>query len=266
MSNEIVLDTKPEETQENLSLVDLFDERLTKLENMIMRDRLNRLELDYNNAMNCRNRGFVCPKVEDKESSESEESDDDENYDNKLAEAIKKLEENKKLYSKSLDNNANTYKNHEIELTERYNDSLIKIVNEYNKEIEKRNNEIKNLSLLREQDAKQIACIKLVNDKCMNKINDLKNEIILVRELNAKLILNDKQKQFEKIERFEYIKNHLKLLLNKDFYNLIKLEEYLLDINNKSELQKIFQKNKNNYYKYYNQLRIKRNNICHPEL
>jgi hypothetical protein len=96
MSNEIVLDTKPEETQENLSLVDLFDERLTKLENMIMRDRLNRLELDYNNAMNCRNRGFVCPKVEDKESSESEESDDDENYDNKLAEAIKKLEENKK--------------------------------------------------------------------------------------------------------------------------------------------------------------------------
>ena len=179
---------------------------------------------------------------------------------------ISKLEENKKLYSKSLDNNANTYKNHEIELTERYNDSLIKIVNEYNKEIEKRNNEIKNLSLLREQDAKQIACIKLVNDKCMNKINDLKNEIILVRELNAKLILNDKQKQFEKIERFEYIKNHLKLLLNKDFYNLIKLEEYLLDINNKSELQKIFQKNKNNYYKYYNQLRIKRNNICHPEL
>ena len=160
----------------------------------------------------------------------------------------KEIIDNKKIYTQLLTQNGQTYQNSENNLLNEYNKQLAIYTEEYN--ILEKNN----------------ISLKLVNDKCMSKINDLKNEIILVRELNAKLILNDKQKQFEKIERFEYIKQHLKLLLNKDFSNLIKLEEYLLDINNKDELEKIFQKKKKNYYKYYNELRIKRNNICHPEL
>lgn len=98
MSNETVPDAQKPETQEDRSsLVELFDERLSKLEDMIMKDRLNRLELDYNNAMNCRNRGFVCSKFNDdeEESSESSESEEEDNTD-KLSEAIKKLEEQKK--------------------------------------------------------------------------------------------------------------------------------------------------------------------------
>lgn len=113
-NKELQSEVKMELVEDQQSLSDQYGDRLCKLEDLMMKLRLNRIEEDFDNyqkSLSCSKRNYLCPPgkvtclADEDESSESEtdEDNDSEVINSKLDEAIKKLEDEKKRDEENLE-------------------------------------------------------------------------------------------------------------------------------------------------------------------